>query len=353
MSDLDSRLRDALRELAPTHPGTDGLAANAQRYAARARRTRRAGFAGATAGAVAVAVLAAGSFDRADKVQPTNPLLTSADCSRQAATPTIPSADGQPLDAFGASWVCPDLTAPESGDEADGWRLPTDMLTARSAPGLYLGGRVDEANCGSTPLGPPFTLTFEGRGGQLTTYRSRELSCGGAYTMASFLKALADDEADAYADSLPDDQLACRSLQWWLEARGDDPSLTFPARTPSSIDTPLVDGILCLAPRYLRSDSLRPIRRLVPKSYVSIHLSTDVLAMVNADLKSTKSFFTGNGACRGEGAWEYSILGLTAEGERHMLVTGCLDEFFIDGTRAGFVPSVETTARLRALVPPA
>ena len=40
MSDLDSRLRDALRELAPAHPGTDGLAANAQRYAARARRTR-------------------------------------------------------------------------------------------------------------------------------------------------------------------------------------------------------------------------------------------------------------------------------------------------------------------------
>ena len=140
-------------------------------------------------------------------------------------------------------------------------------------------------------------------------------------------------------------------MKWWPETRDNDLNLSVPAPTTSSIGSPLVDGTLCLEPRF-RGPSL-PIQPMVARSYVPIRLSSDVIALLNADLETTSSFFTGNGACRGEGVWNYSVMAVTAEGNRHMLSTGCLDEFFIDGTRAGFVPSAETTAMLRALVPPA
>jgi len=63
--------------------------------------------------------------------------------------------------------------------------------------------------------------------------------------------------------------------------------------------------------------------------------------------------YPGNGECNGDGAWTYSVIGRTESGQYRMLRTGCLDEFFVSGAdRVGFNVSPDTTASLRALVPP-
>ncbi len=87
---------------------------------------------------------------------------------------------------------------------------------------------------------------------------------------------------------------------------------------------------------------------------MTVTLPADALARFNADLvASMAQGFRGNGGCNLEGPWSYTIVGLTAAGDRRMFSTGCLDELFVVGPEhVGFIPSAETTAALRALVPP-
>ena len=350
MSDLDTRLRAALHELAPPHPAADGLADGARRYAVRARRVRQVGLAAATAAILVVAGVVAGSLERPGRVVPAGPFLTPADCTRQAPRSSSPAPDGEPMAGVGAAWVCPDVAARETGSSSgtltggteDGWRLPAAQLTAQPTQGLNIGGRADESSCGSIRPGPAFTVTLESTAGQLTTYRSGEMACAGAFALASFLDALADEEADAKATRTPDDGLACRSSESWPTPR-----------QPVALDSPLVSARFCLAPSFLTGDPIHPIEPMAARSYVSKDLSAEVVASLNEDLTHVQGF-RGNGECSGEGSWTYAVMGLTGAGERRMLATACLDELWIVGrANYGLIPSAQTTAMLRALVPPA
>ena len=354
MSDLDTRLREALHDLAPADPATEGLAAGARHYAARVRRARQVGIAGATAAILVVAGVVIGgvlgSSDRPSRVVPAGPLLTPADCTRQAARTSLANAEGESTSGVTAAWVCPDTTAQDTGSAAaarDGWRLPTSGVTGLHTVGLNVVGGADRSSCGSIRPGPAFTLTLATGTGELTTYRSRDLACGGAYALASVVDALAGEEADARAASLPEGELACRSREGWL-ATLDGTFLTH------SLDSPLVAGNFCLVPNFLAGDPSTPIQPIAARTYVTVTLPAEVLAGLNADLvASMGQGFRGNGGCNPEGPWSYAIVGLTAAGDRRMLWTGCLDEFFVAGPEhVGFSPSAETAAALRALVPP-
>lgn len=355
MSDLDTRLREALHELAPADPRTDGLAAGARHYAARVRRSQQVALAGATAAALVAAGLVVGSLDKPGRVVPAGRLLAPADCTRQAAQPSVPKADGQNTADVLAAWVCADASAPAVGSTASpsapgpsavpaaGWELPRAELTAPQVlPFLIVAGRGTDSECGSYRPGPPFTITLETSGGLLSTFRSRDMACAGVPALASFLAALADEEADARAARSSDGALACRSTESW-------PSVT----SDSGLATPLVAATFCLVPSFMVGDPVRAIQPMAARSYRSLSLTAEVVASLNRDLSDLQHGFRGNGACSGEGGWRYTIMGVTGEGARRMLYTACLDEFFVQSAdRVGFIPSPGTTAALRALVPP-
>lgn len=351
MSDLDTRLRAALLDLAPQDPATDGLADGARRYAMRTRRVRQVGVAGVTAALLVAVGLLMGSFNPPARVVPAGPLLTPADCTRQAVSTSVPALDGESTANTATAWVCPDPQGPQThtaGSAGDGWRLPRYGVTAPHVKGLNISGPSSASSCGTVQPGPAFTVTFVSDTGQLSTFRSRDMFCDGAYGLASFLSALADEEADARAVSASRPQYTCRSDEAWLTTRK-------PRDPTHELHSPLVAATFCLAPTFLTGDPLSPIQPLTTRSYRSIPLPADTLALLNADLTSDwGGFFGGNGACSGEGSWTYSVVGVTSAGEERRLTTGCLDELWVRGVnRTGFIPSARTTAALRALVPPA
>lgn len=350
MSDLDTRLREALHELAPAQPATDGLADGARHYAARARRARQLGVAGATAAILVAAGLLLGSFDPPTRVVPAGPFLTPADCTRQARVTTIASVNGPDLAGLRAAWVCPDATpagTQTSNGTDNGWILPTDRITGRQTGMLNLLGRSDQWPCGTGRPGPAFTVTVESGTGQLRTFRSRELACDGSRALASFLNGLAEEEADVRARSASRPQYACRGEQSWLTTRK-------PGSLTHELHSPFVAATFCLAPSFLSGDPVSPVEPLTARSYRSIPVPSDTLAQLNADVSSRwPSFFGGNEGCSGEGHWTYSIVGVTEAGDERRLSTACLDELWVRGVnRTGFIPSAQTTAALRALVPP-
>ena len=354
MSDLDTRLRQALHDLAPEDPTTEGLADGARRYAARTRRVRQLGVATAAAATLALATVLVASYDPPARVVPAGPFLTPADCTRPLQPEAVPTADGVDTTVAVAAWVCPDSAGAASptstasaADTADGWRLPPEAITGRHLARLNLVGRDVVSDCGTVRPGPAFTVTLESVGGALTSYRSGELACGGAHTLASVFAALADEEADARAAAHGNQALDCRSDETWLRTRK-------PTSLSHELRSPLVTASLCLVPTFLAGDPASPVQPLTARSYRSIRLPAESLALLNADLTADwGGFFTGNGGCGGEGRWTYAILGVTDAGDERMLTTGCLDELWVRGVnRTGFIPSAQTTAALRALVPP-
>jgi hypothetical protein len=348
MSDLDTRLRAALHDLAPEDPTTEGLADGARRYATRTRLVRQLGVGAMTAATIILGAVLVGSFDPPARVVPARPVLTPADCTRQATQTSVPTTDGVSTADVVAAWVCPDANSGSeaTGASADGWRLPTDAITGPHLVTLNVVGRRADT-CGTARPGPAFTVTLESVSGQLTTFRSSAMACDGAYALASFLGALADEEADVRAQSATRPELACRSDEAWLRTRK-------PRDATHELHSPLVAATFCLRPSFLVGDPSRLLQPLTPRAYRSVPLPAGPLAQLNADLTSEwGGFFTGNGACTGEGRWTYSVVGLTSAGDERRLGTGCLDELWVTGVaRIGFIPSAQTTAALRALVPP-
>lgn len=354
MSDLDTRLREALHELAPAQPATDGLADGARHYAARARRARQLGVAGATAAILVAAGLLLGSFDPPSRVVPAGPLLTPADCSRSATLTSVPATDVVDTAGAVAAWACPDrsprqststATSPSVVGPEDGWRLPATEVTGSRLRGLMVSGTSGQS-CGQIRPGPAFTLSLEDESGRVKAYRSTEMTCGGAYALASFLDLLAGEEVDARPASTPSAALDCRTDETWLR--------THPTSRTHLLHSPLVAATFCLEPNFVSGDPMTPIQPLTTRSYRSMALPADTLAALNSDLTSDwGGWFTGNGGCSFEGPWTYTIVGATSAGDERMFATACLDELWVTGAaRTGFIPSAPTTAALEALVPP-
>lgn len=356
MSDVEDRLREALRDLAPTRPTTDGLAEGAWRSHARERRRRLA-----AAGATVLAVLAGtgaavGLLDRPPPAIPSGPVLTPGDCTdlpQPLARAALTEWDLETAPRLRAAWICPDPADPQT---QDGWELPLTPLTGRYAQGVApplawldrpsgsAGIAADAATCGPLRSGPAFTFTRQTENGLATTSRSVDDMCGGAQTIRLFLEAMADQEADALAASAPDPGLACRSDQAWIDG----------TEGVRGMNSPLVTATMCFAPKYWDATGGRMayLQPMVPRTYRSVDLPPDTLADLNRDM-TTAAYYRGNGECAGEGAWTYSVLGRTASGTYRKLRTACLDEMFEVGQdHWGFDVSPDTTAKLRALVPP-
>ncbi|KRF27905.1 hypothetical protein [Phycicoccus sp. Soil802] len=355
MSDLDTRLRQALHDLAPEDPTTEGLADGARRYATRARRVRQLGIATAAAATLVLATVLVASFDPPARVVPAGPFLTPADCTRPATITNLPGSDLLDTADAVAAWVCPDPSPRQPASTAttssvvgtdDGWQLPATEVTGSRLRGLAVSGTNGQA-CGQIRPGPAFTLALEDESGRVEAYRSTEMTCGGAYALASFLDLLAGEEVDALPASTPSAALDCRTDETWLR--------THTSSRTHLLHSPLVAATFCLKPNFVAGDPMRPIQPMTTRSYRSIALPSDTLAALNSDLTSDwGGFFTGNGACSSEGPWTYTVVGVTSAGDERMLATGCLDELWVTGAaRTGFIPSAQTTAALEALVPPA
>lgn len=335
MSDLETRLREALEELVPAEPSVTGLAAGALRYSRRARARRLALVAAAVTAVVATGSLVLGPLSPEHRTLPAGPRTTPMSC------PPPPSTPGGGSTTPTAAWVCPDPSAASTGD---GWVLPVVPLTGRYAAEVPAPEESSESSCPSTPLGPAFILTLRGDDGAVSRVRSSDYPCAGSSLMSSYYSALADQEADVRAAASPERDLACRSVKRWEDTRKG-----------TSLDSPLVAANVCFAPVFIHhtGDGAPQVRRpMTARSYRSAALPPDALAMLNRDLTRAQGSYRGNGECLVEGDWTYSVLGWTASGQSRMLYTGCLDELFVAGTdHVGLTPSADTTAALEALVP--
>lgn len=353
MNDIEDRLRSVLRAVVPTDPDPHGLAAGAMRYHRRDRRLKLAGAVLCALVVLVILTMAARLLSPPPRALHADPMGTASTCPATEQPAAPPSAGSVATAPVLAAWICPDPAGPADGD---GWQLPGARLTGQhvedlgtwieprhASPGPGSPGAL-EPGCTPVVPGPAFTVALQSASGQTVSYRSDDLLCGGAGLLVYFLEALADQEADDHASASLEQALACRSNRAWTDRHEVVP-----------LDSAFVTARLCFAPRYRSGNPEKFLQPMVPRSYQSVLLPQETLAMLNRDMTSPGAgTFTGNGACYGEGAWTYSVVGLTSSGQSKMLSTGCLDEWWVVGvSRKGFIPSAATMTALRALVPPA
>lgn len=350
MTDFENELRSKLWAAVPIEQSTEGLAANAVARAANRRRARRVAV-GAAAAAVVALVVTISQLTGPHDAGPAYPGPSPrADCSVQAdVMSAVPTS--RPVTAPRHAWLCPAGPGDQRATGADGWELPGTRLDTLAAD-VWIGPPGEDFRCVGHRRGPAFTLTVEATDGRLTTYASRDLTCDGLPTLATFLSAAADEEADREATHRADGRVGCRSLSELRRQQAVAPSW-------GDATQPFRQATFCLAPTWLRFDAVTHTSRFVdpvaPRAYAEIPLDEATLALLNADVATTRGGFRGNGECGGEGAWTYTIQGVTPAGTHRYLTTDCLDEFFrrdvsADG-REGFIPSAATQAALRRLVP--
>jgi len=352
MTDIEDRVRSVLRAVVPAEPDTQRLAAGALRYHQRARRRRIAGAVLSALVILAALVFVVGLLNPPPRGLHAEPMGPPSYCTATAQPAAPSSSESIAPPPVVAAWICPDLTGAADGA---GWQLPGEPLTGQHAESLDAwllppnpspsSGNPADLEPGCTPVipGPAYTLALQTASGRTVTYRSKDLSCGGANLLAYFLGELADQEADDRAAAAPDEALACRTDRAWTARHQAVP-----------LDAAFATARMCFAPRYRSGDPEQFIQPMITRSYQSTLLPEEALAMLNKDMTSPSTgTFTGNGACYGEGAWAYSVVGLTYSGQYKMLATACLDEWWVVGvSRKGFIPSAATRTALRSLVPP-
>lgn len=342
MSDVELRLREALRVTVPDDLESGDLLEGARRYRTRARRARVAGAAAVAAVALVAAGAVVSSLDRPARTVPARPTVITGECG--AGTPMSTGVAVLPETAS-AAWLCLD----GDGAGGGGWVLPTEHLTRPYTQFVALPAGSAACSSGGSE-GPPFTLVLQGPDGTTSTFHSRDDECGGTATVVTFLTALADQEADRAAEGIPLESRPCHSADWWLR-QPNEPSSSGPLVFDRGTRIPFVAATLCLSPSYLEGDPVRTIPPLAPRHYVSAPLPAAVIGSLNADLTSARNGYAGNGACLGEGPWRYLVVGRTQAGQYRVLETGCLDEaFVVGGPDFGFDLSAGTTEQLRTIV---
>lgn len=290
MTDLETRLRDAMHTATPDRFETAGLASGAHRYAVRTRRLRIAST--ALVAAVVVGVLGTASSglfrDRATEpavpkpTQTTNPVNICPDLQK-TITPLTAEPDPPLSSRADAVLVC----ALIGGDSVWPGSLPPDDAVLKPATIDLLDWRLkgDESAslCGNRPRGDAFTVSYRDLQGTAHTFLNSDLLCDGWVFLDSYYVALSEQGAD-YASHQPaqDPYPTCPSI---LPGLGESLAGT-PVELPKG--TRFTSAIACahpvVDPRAVSADTIpRPL-------YVRRGVMGDRdLATLNANLARTGS----------------------------------------------------------------
>lgn len=220
MTDIETRLRDAMHTATPERFDTTGLAPGAHRYAVRARRLRVASttlVAAVVIGAIGTA--GSGLFrDRATEPavprpsQTTSPINLCPDLQK-TITP-LTSVPASPLSSRAdAVLVC----ALVGGDSVWPGSLPPDDAVVKPATIDMLDWRLKDdplaSQCGNRPKGHAFTVSYRDLQGQGHTHVNSDLLCDGWVFLDSYYVALSEQAADYWSHQPAQDPYpACPSI---------------------------------------------------------------------------------------------------------------------------------------------
>jgi hypothetical protein len=209
MTDMETRLRDAMHTATPEHFDTKGLAPGAHRYAVRARRLRVASTTLAAAVVIGVVGTASSGLfrDRATepavpKPSPTTSSINICPDLQKTITP-LTSVPASPLSSHAdAVLVC----ALIGGDSVWPGSLPPDDAVLKPATidllDWRLKGDASASQCGNRPKGDAFTVSYRDLQGASHTYLNSDLLCDGWVFLDSYYIALSEQGAD-YASHQP------------------------------------------------------------------------------------------------------------------------------------------------------
>jgi hypothetical protein len=331
MTDLETRLRDLLVAAAPDSPATDGLAAGARRYAARARRARTVTAVGVLVAVLAVGgAVASGAFHERT-LAPARPRPAPAelcpdlqrDLSSLGTLPGKESLDAVKVCAFvdeGSAW--PGSLPPDEDVEQPGALSLLSMVPATVG---------NPSSCGDVPRGRAFTVSTLDLRGVVRTFPNTDLACDGWPFLATYYVALSELGADwVAAQGPPDPYPTCPSMLH----EPDRAALGAAAELPRG--TVLTSASVCAHPTaapVVVGDASTPEPVFVRRGVVA---ERD-LAALNADLARTPAS-RGGRQC-GDTAQRlhvtYVIRGVTQDGGQVTLTAadGCLPIFLVDGDR--------------------
>jgi hypothetical protein len=337
MTDVETRLRDAMHAAAPEHFDTTGLASGAQAYAVRARRLRVTGT--ALVAAVVVGVLGTAGTDlfrdRATEPAVPTPSPTTAPINicpdlQKTITP-LTAAPASPLSSRAdAVLVC----ALVGGSSVWPGSLPPDDSVVKPATLDMLDWRLkdDEAAplCGKRPKGDAFTVSYRDLQGRAHTHLNSDLLCDGWVFLDSYYVALSEQAADYTAHQPPQDSFpACPSI---LPGLGESLAAK-PLELPQG--TVFTTASTCAHPAV---DPLGVAASTVPRPlYVRRGVMGDLdLAMLNANLARTGSKAQDPG-CKETAPLNvvFVVRAVTSRGEQVSLTApaACLPHFHVNDQR--------------------
>lgn len=342
MAELENSVRQLLRDAVPPDLEADpgGLIDGAATYA---RRSRNARTAGGTVALAVVAALVAGVWMGIQQPRPVparpapNPVTQELCRSpRQTAPPVLPRTDPSGESAA----ICP------LGDaEGPGWQLPGAPLTLERWVDYLSGGiaSTPSAACAPGPAGPPFLVVVKRVGAEPVSFRSSDLACSGREVVARYLAALAYEQADRDAAGVSGNAPQCSPPKL------DEP---LPLRTPlTTLRADHSPGILCSYPVFDPSGS----DRLAPRDYQAVRLSTEAMAVVQADLAASTFSTRAPKTCppsRRELTLRLQTPGAQIPAEEQVeLVGSCLDVLRLSGNALWWQPDATTRAVLLPLLP--
>lgn len=192
MPEVETLLREALREAVPQDLEQSGLAEDAKAYAVRVRRLRVVSTAVVAAVVVLIAVVASSGMFRNRAVAPAKPQTEHVNvCDYQVGVTPLRAAPVAPASTkYQHVLVCA-LT--DSGSAWPG-SLPPDWSvdTPEAIDSLTWDLRDDAADCGGLPAGRAFTVSVQEHNGTISTYLNTDLRCSGWEFLERYYVALAE-----------------------------------------------------------------------------------------------------------------------------------------------------------------
>ncbi|SDP35175.1 hypothetical protein SAMN04489867_2159 [Pedococcus dokdonensis] len=333
MTDLETRLRDAMHAAVPEQFDTSDLAVAARRQAISTRRLRRAAV--ATGAAVVVAVVGVGASG-VFRNRAAEPAVPSPSQSRpinpcpelQSTISPLGGVPASPLsERADAVLVC----ALVGGDSVWPGSLPPDEAVVRPATLDLLNWRLasdpDAKKCGDRPHGPAFTVSVRDRQGQARTYLNTDLLCDGWVFLDSYYVGLAEQSAD-WSAALPplDDYPTCPSALHDPDSNPVELPKGTVLASASSCTYPAID------PLAVTSDTVPTM--LYPRRGP---FGERDLALLNASLARTGTTAALDPGCNAEAhlPLTYVLRAVTTAGQRVWLTSSpqCLPHFHVNGQR--------------------
>jgi hypothetical protein len=329
MTDLETRLRGAMRSAAPADLDTSGLTEGAHRYAARSRRLRLGGSAVVAAvlvGAVGIGLSGALRDRAAEPAAPTQSPINLCPELQRTITPLTTQPEAPLSQRADAVLVCALIDSDSVWPGSLPPDSPVDKRGAIDTLVWRLKDDPDAALCGDRPVGRAFTVSVRDRQGVGTTYLNTDLLCDGWVFLDSYYVANSELGADWVAANGPTDPYPkCPSL---LHGAGGQ-SFALPRGTV------LTRATRCTHPTI---DPLAVTADVVPKVQFVRRgpLGEDELAQLNAALARIGAGNEEPG-CNGTAPLPLThvLRGITASGQEVTLSAAgsCLPHFHVNDQR--------------------